>query len=128
MSAARISDPIRLANPSSLFPSLMAPRAHGRPFVARDQRVPCDAISLLTLENGDDAVEVRPVDMSDSGIYVTIDPQAAPPVRNGDRVNVCFATASGDPSAARHPAKVVRVELLVGPTEERLGVALAFEA
>lgn len=131
MSAARLTDPIRLTNPSSLFPPLVAPRAQLHPRVARLKRMPCDAISLLTLDNGDHAIEARPVDMSDSGIYVTVDPQNAPPMRTGDHVQVCFASVGGDSisaaSAARHGAKVVRVELLVGPTEERLGVALAFE-
>lgn len=127
MSAARLFDPIRLSNPSSLFPPLTAPRTAARRHVNRDHRVPCD-VPFLSLENGDDAIDAHPVDLSDSGIYLTIDPKDAPPMHKGDRVNVCFAPAGGNPTAARHPATVVRVELLVGPTEERLGVALAFDS
>jgi hypothetical protein len=131
MSAARLTDPVRLANPSSLFPPLIAPRTEARRFVARDRRIPCDATPFLLLDDGDAAIEAHPVDMSDSGIYVTIDPAVGSPVHNGDRVDVCFAPAGdavAEAATARHPAKVVRVELLVGPTEERLGVALAFES
>lgn len=131
MSTARLSDPVRLANPSSLFPPLMAPKTPARRFVARDCRVPCDATPFLLLDDGEEAIEARPVDMSDSGIYVTIDPAVGSPVHNGDHVDVCFAPAGDAPAeaaTARHPAKVVRVELLVGPSDERLGVALAFES
>lgn len=112
--------------------SLLAPgMAAKRPVARRPERheVRCEA--WLVDENRQTTLKCRPVDLSDSGIYLTLDP--GPKIAIGQRYELQLAkTGLLDRSPFRleenrRPATVTRVELLVGPAEERLGVALRFD-
>jgi hypothetical protein len=112
--------------------SLFAPRvpAKGR-LGQRAERHKLSCEAWLVDETRAAPVKCQPVDISRTGVYLTL--ALGPKVAVGQRYEVQLAKAGMlDHSPHRfedncRKATVSRVELLVGPTAERLGVALRFE-
>jgi len=99
--------------------------------IARSDRHRVDCEAWLVDEAGQTILKCQPVDLSESGVYVILD--VGTPITSGERYELHVAKAGVLDDFPyrfeenRRPATVVRVELLVGHAEERLGVALRFQ-